>query len=296
MKPTKLNLSEYNDTAMNDIIDIRVLPDNEPFDLELVDAVEMEGKLDYVGPHRHKYYEIFWVLTGEGSHSIDFIEYPLIPDRVYFMAPGQVHEAHSIADTMFALSFNPDFVNPDYRSQLAVERIFSQNSASGPFVILDDTGRRELKQLLDIMMRERQAENPDHEMLSALLTGFMRYLMRYSPDQGESASESDQRMVKLMSLIEDHYKGHKDTSFYADKLALSSKRVNELTRAHFSKTVTQLIHDRIMLEAKRDLAYTNKTVKAIALDLGIEDVTYFSRFFRRNEGESPKAFRDKMFK
>lgn len=278
---------------MSYTIDIRILPDNQPLEIELINFTE---KLEYVGPHRHEYYEIFWVLEGEGSHSIDFIEYPLSPGRVYFITPGQVHEGHAMPESMYGLSFNPGFVSPDYRSQLAIEQIFSQNSSNTPFIAVDDIGKQELRPLLNLMIRESKTDHPDMPMLSTLLTSFLRYLMRYRPEEQAGHSRSDQRMVKLLELIEENFRVHKDTPFYSNKIALTSKRVNELTRKHFSKTVTQLVHDRIVLEARRELAYTNKSIKEIALDLGFDDVTYFSRFFRRLSNDSPKGFREKMFK
>lgn len=274
-------------------IDIRTLPDSQPV---IVELIRFSKGLEYIGPHRHKYYEIFWVLEGEGSHSIDFVEYPLSPGRVYFITPGQVHEGHSVPKLMYSISFNPDFVSPDYRSQLDIEQIFSQSSTNTPFVAMDNLGTSELSSLLNLTIRESESKQADMQLLSSLITSFLRYLMRYRPEEQAGHSRTDQRMVKLMAQIEDHFRHHKDTPFYSDKLALTSKRVNELTRKHFSKTVTQLVHDRIILEAKRELAYTNKTIKAIALDLGFDDVTYFSRFFRKQSTESPKGFREKMFK
>lgn len=278
---------------MSYIIDIRILPDNQPLEIELIGFTD---ELEYTGPHRHEYYEIFWVLEGEGSHSIDFVEYPLSPGRIYFITPGQVHEGHSLPKLMYGISFNPDFVSPDYRSRLAIEQIFSQSTSHTPYVSVDTLGKDELSPLLNLMIRESTEEQSDMQMQSSLLTSFLRYLMRYRPEEQAGHSRTDERMVKLMSLIEAYFRSHKDTPFYSDKIALTSKRVNELTRKHFSKTVTQLVHERIILEAKRELAYTNKTIKAIALDLGFDDVTYFSRFFRKQSADSPKGFREKMFK
>lgn len=278
---------------MSYTIDIRTLPEHQPLEVELINC---SAGLEYIGPHRHEYYEIFWVLEGEGSHSIDFIEYPLSPGLVYFITPGQVHEGHTLPESMYAISFNPEFVNPDYRSQLAIERIFSQNCANSLFVQVNDIGTNELAPLLTLMIRECTSEHADMSMLSALLTSFLRYLMRYRIDENEGLLRTNVRMVKLLALIEEHFTVQKGALFYSEKMSLTSKRVNELTRQHFSKTVTQLVHDRITLEAKRELAYTNKSIKQIALDLGFDDVTYFSRFFRRLSNESPKEFRSKMLK
>ena len=99
------------------------------------------------------------------------------------------------------------------------------------------------------------------------------------------------RVGQLVELIDQHYKQEKKCEFYASKLALTSKRLNEIVKAERGKTVTQLIHDRIMLEANRDLVFSAKTIKTIAFELGFDDPAYFSRFYRKQMSESPAEFR-----
>ena len=57
-----------------------------------------------------------------------------------------------------------------------------------------------------------------------------------------------------------------------------------------------MVHDRLVLEAKRQLAFSNRNVKEICYELGFEDPAYFSRFFRNHTGTSPHEFREIMFK
>ena len=65
-----------------------------------------------------------------------------------------------------------------------------------------------------------------------------------------------------------------------------------MTKNHFNKTITELISERIVIEAKRELYLTNKTVKEIAYELGYDDEYYFSRFFKMNADVSPQLYRD----
>lgn len=274
-------------------IPIRQLPDGKFIDIEFVN---LEGGIEYVGPHRHEYFEIFWVLEGEGCHSIDFVQYPLVPGRLYFIKPGQVHESRELADRMYAISFNPDLISPDFRSQLAIEKVFLQNRVAHPFILIDEEGEEALKQLLDVMSNEISKPSFDRDLLSLLMTSFLRFVMRYRPEDDENLHQSDERMTKLLAYIDEYYTTNKEAKFYAEKMALTTKRVNELTRLHFSKTLTQLIHDRVILEACRQLVFTNSTVKSIALDLGYEDTAYFSRFFRKITLKSPQQFREETSK
>lgn len=96
-----------------------------------------------------------------------------------------------------------------------------------------------------------------------------------------------------MELIEQYFKQEQKCEFYASKLSLTSKRLNEIVKNERGKTVTQLIHRRIVLEANRDLVFSTKTIKTIAFELGFEDPAYFSRFYRKQMHESPTEFRSR---
>lgn len=95
----------------------------------------------------------------------------------------------------------------------------------------------------------------------------------------------------MVDLIEQHYTTNKHCDFYSQALSITNKRINEIVKADKGKTVTQLIHDRIILEANRELIFSTKTIKTIAFELGFEDPAYFSRFYRGQMNESPAEFR-----
>jgi AraC family transcriptional regulator, transcriptional activator of pobA len=75
-------------------------------------------------------------------------------------------------------------------------------------------------------------------------------------------------------------------------LNISSKALAKITKTYFNKTLTELISERIVIEAKRELYLTNKSVKEIAYELGYEDEHYFSRFFKTNADVSPQIYRE----
>jgi AraC family transcriptional regulator, transcriptional activator of pobA len=75
-------------------------------------------------------------------------------------------------------------------------------------------------------------------------------------------------------------------------LNISPKALGKITRNHFNKTLTNMIAERIIIEAKRELYLTSKPVKSIAYELGFNDEFYFSRFFKNNAEVSPQLYRD----
>jgi AraC family transcriptional regulator, transcriptional activator of pobA len=96
----------------------------------------------------------------------------------------------------------------------------------------------------------------------------------------------------LRNAIEDNFRMLHSASDYAEMLNLSPSALARITKAHFNKTLSDLITERIVVEAKRELYLTNKTIKEIAYELGYEDEYYFSRFFKTKTDISPQYYRD----
>ena len=271
------------------MLDIKKLTSDTILEIEHLDkqAIMESGE-----PHRHEYYEIFWALEGEGRHSIDFIDYPLQAGLIYFIAPGQVHHCHSLPDRLLAISFNADLISSDSRSQQILKTIFLVNRSRHPSVSIDETGREVMSKLIDVLEDELAKSDADKEFINIIFTGFLRHLVRYQPREELAPKANDERMLKLLTLIDENYKAQKQTEFYADALAISKKRLNEFSIRYFGKTVARMLREKVMIEARRELVYTSQTVKTIALELGFEDVAYFTRYFKRDGGITPQAFRN----
>jgi AraC-like DNA-binding protein len=274
------------------MLEIKRLPDGASFDVEFlgIGSIPESPK-----PHRHEYFEIFWILSGNGRQSIDFVEYEMSPNKMFFITPGQVHDVHELSDNIYAISFNAEFINSQVQSQLPIDKLFLQNRSEKPYIVLDEQGNKDLSNLIKIIENEFNTNSSDKDLMSMLLVSFLRYVMRYLESEVRSYSLKDTRMVKLLKLIDEHFHSRKDASFYAEQLAMTNKRLNELSKEQFGHTVTQLIHDKIIVEARRMLAFTDKTIKAIGLELGYEDTSYFGRFYKRLSGTTPQQFREKWF-
>lgn len=269
------------------MIEIKRLPKGAIFDIELLD----EPTIETPNPHRHEYFEIFWVLEGEGYQSIDFLEFPMLSNKIFFIAPGQVHDVRQVPNKFCAISFNAEFINAESQSQQPIDRLFLQNRSDKPYLALDEQGQKDIRSLVNILIAEKNSATADKALMSTLLLAFLRYMMRYLDDNENCASNADLRMVRLLNLVDSHFKTHKDAGFYAEQLAMTTKRLNELSKEQFSKTVTQLLHDKVIVEARRELAFSQKNITTIAIELGYKDTSYFCRFFKRLSGSSPQSFR-----
>ncbi len=98
-------------------------------------------------------------------------------------------------------------------------------------------------------------------------------------------------LQKLRDLTEQHYRQKHTPADYAGPLNLSPKALGEPTRIHFQKTLTDLIKERLVMEAQRALYLSAKSIKEIACTLGFSDAYYFSRFFKHNTAVAPRQYR-----
>jgi len=144
-------------------------------------------------------------------------------------------------------------------------------------------------------------QNPalaQHELLVSYLKIFLitasRLKMKQQPQTAEIKNGNKEPFIlqKLKDAIEENFKTKHSASDYANLLYISPKALAKITKTHFNKTLSSLINERIIIEAKRELYLTNKTVKEIAYELGYEDEFYFSRFFKVNAEVSPQLYRD----
>lgn len=113
--------------------------------------------------------------------------------------------------------------------------------------------------------------------------------------QNEDAATSRDitRIARLNVLIGAHYREHLPVEFYARELGVSVTHLNRITKAQTGRTMNELLSDKIISQAKRDLVFTISTAQEIAYTLGFADPAYFTRFFSREAGETPRQFRER---
>lgn len=148
--------------------------------------------------------------------------------------------------------------------------------------------------LLDEYIQDHDAREM---MLYSLLSALLVWLNRQGTlgVMAEDKSERKRQVLRHFSrLIESHYREHLSLAEYAQKLRISTTHLNCLCREFHGASALSVLHQRLLLEAKRSLQYTSMTITQVSDYLGFTDVTYFSRFFRKRGGMTPKEFKTRM--
>ncbi len=103
---------------------------------------------------------------------------------------------------------------------------------------------------------------------------------------------ADPIVESLRRLVEEHFRKERLLAFYAEKLAMTPDRLNDHVKRATGVTAGHLIRQRVLTEAKRQLVFTTEAIHQIAYDLAFSDPSHFTRFFRKQTGKTPQAFRD----
>jgi AraC family transcriptional activator of pobA len=242
-------------------------------------------------PGRKEFFEIVWLKNENALHTLKGGEV-MRGDWIYLIPPYRVHQLNKAGKKGVLLSFKRDFLDEDVKEFLL--DVFKIFNIQGEFscLRLDLETAEQLAKVYEIMEEEYKRENSSTTILKALLKVFLLQLVRIKEQDFTVQDINQKRVYEFMVLLEMNYQQVRNTDFYAGKLGISSKRLNQILKEKLDKTGMQLIHDRIVLEAKRQIIHSESTIKEIAYDLGFKDRPYFSRFFKQHTGQSPEQFQN----
>ena len=156
--------------------------------------------------------------------------------------------------------------------------------------------QRYLDALFDSIAEEYSTQQPGRElMLQSLISALLVWVGRRSQALAHAETQGQDRgrehLQRFTRLLESHFREHRPIEQYASELGISAAHLNALCRRLAGQSALQLINQRLLLEAKRSLVYTAMTINQVSDSLGFSEPAYFSRFFKRGCGLSPKAFR-----
>ncbi|MGA0583344.1 MAG: helix-turn-helix domain-containing protein [Castellaniella sp.] len=172
------------------------------------------------------------------------------------------------------------------------------SAATDPAVLAldaDETGRHTALSFHALDREYRSLHSPQRgPLLESLLSVILVWIHRQGYPAGKAATGSDpgsQHLTRYARMIETHHTRQHRVAWYAQRIGVTPAHLNAIVQALAGKSALELIHERLLLEARRELIYTPRTVGAISDSLGFADPGYFTRFFKRLTGESPKDFR-----
>ncbi|GAA3633419.1 AraC family transcriptional regulator [Streptomyces chitinivorans] len=267
-------------------------PNALPFAIGSFDTI---GPLSRAGfPHRHVFHEIVYVTSGRGTHVVDAVPWRLSPPNLCAVAPGQVHHWRGVSGLNgWVVLFTDDFLleHPEDREKLRGLR-------ERPWLRPPREEAVRLSALLREMDREYRGRG---EGFASVLQSYLHVLLvRASrlpggvPPAAAAGPEGGRvsgAAREFGRLLEEPEAGRLSVRECAARLGVSAGHLNETVKRATGRTPGQLLRRARVLEAKRLLTGTGMTVGQVARQAGFADPAYFCRFFRRETGVTPGAFR-----
>ncbi|MDO9000032.1 MAG: AraC family transcriptional regulator [Bacteroidota bacterium] len=262
-----------------------------------------DGDRNYDGiiPHRHNFYELLIFKTEGGIHELDFRDYKIESNSLHFVSPTQVHKLKANQSKGFVLCFTNDVLY----SHLGKNKSFTYSfpfydfNTYLPYLKIKPFLFNEIFELVESINTIFYSENPfKNEIIKSylhiVLLKIKHFFLEFNQNNASKILVTHPSITQFKILIDQHYPDQLNVQDYSKKLNLSPNYLNVLCKKETGKTAIQLIHERVLLEAKRLLYSTNLSIKEISFSLNFEDVPYFNRFFKKNMLVTPLDYRLKL--
>ncbi|MEO6520995.1 MAG: helix-turn-helix domain-containing protein [Mucilaginibacter sp.] len=237
---------------------------------------------------------LIWVTEGYGQHEIDAVLYEMVPGRLFLIQYGQVHRMIKYGSAGWLLLFEEALISGFLLSnwQQQVGGIMEDFSAV-PFVTLQKPIQDVMNELFRHLNLTMKDGVPDLKLSRHYICLILLYAGQgFSGDKRAAPISPQLEMIrKLKTLIEAHFISERRANFYSSALHLTEQKLNLLVRNILGKTVHQLITERLLLECKVLLIYTNTGLKEIAYGLGFADMSQFRKFLDKHTGYPPSLYR-----
>lgn len=248
---------------------------------------------------QYNYFSVILILAGKGSLIADISEYSFKENSLLCFSlyqPFKIQCEKGFKGIM--VNFHPEFFClHKHRNEVSCNGILFNNIYESPIISLTtDEAQYLLTIITGLKVEMERPGAPQPEVLISYLKILLINASRIKIEQRHLEYVSIEKVPVILSslkdAIEEHFKSLHSAGDYAELLNISTAALNKISKTHFNKTLSSLIADRIITEAKRQLYLTSKPVKLIAYELGFNDEFYFSRFFKSNVAISPQFFRD----
>lgn len=266
----------------------------QPFQVEVFDA-NRHFQVEY--PHRHDFFEVLFLSQGSGFHVIDSNRYEIKPPCIFFMSKGQAHKLELSSDINgYIFIFTPEFYLYDRCNQnslLEYPFFFTIQQTNPPLLLQCDKDVQFIKSLFVRAVDEVAKKDFSASLLRSILHLILETCENLYKTENQIVTKGKGHLLvkRFYQLSENLYHQNLTVQQYADMLAVTSTHLTQTIKEITGKTTMEIIRSKQILETKRLLVHTNMSVTEISAYMGFADQSYFTKFFKRETGRTPLAFR-----
>ncbi|SFC56051.1 AraC-type DNA-binding protein [Flagellimonas taeanensis] len=242
-------------------------------------------------PKRLMKYILIWCSQGQATVVVDEKQLEVQGNSVLTITSGQIHYFKDFTNAQgYILEFTLDFF---CKTDSDIELIF-QNGLFCHFAMNEVIPLRDYRFLEEQMQSigTEIKEEPHQHLISihSRIELILVEINRSKIERGDEIWRPDALFLKFLELVRSSFQHNYPVSRYAELLETTEAKLNEQAKLHAGKTAQNVIYGLTVSEAKRLLTYEKLIVKEVAYKLGFADPFYFSNFFKKHAGKSPKAY------
>jgi len=248
-----------------------------------------------ITPHRHNgLFQILFLEQGSARIQVDDARYEMDGGQILLVPQMCVHGFH----------FKHDAIGHVVTMAYELINRLTQQAGDGLLALTEpsihslgsDAESAHIRMAFSALDAEYRGQAPYRKLqIESLLAAILIWLARgasgHALGHGNEAGRAAEHFAQFSRLIEQHFSEHRPVSWYAGQIGITAAHLNALCRQSAQRSALQLVHERMLLEAKRSLVYTSMTISVVSDVVGFSDPAYFTRFFKRETGMSPKEFR-----
>ncbi|WP_411766011.1 helix-turn-helix domain-containing protein [Winogradskyella sp. A3E31] len=242
-------------------------------------------------------YTFIWATESHVNVVVDGVPIELRQHQILTLTAIQ-HFQFVSGNGLLVYQFNREFYCiKDHDQEVSCVGLLFFGNDTIPIVTLDKKEQDKFNMLHEVFIDEIDTEDTiQSEMLRMLMARFIIKITRLlKSDNGMEnfQKKTNDTLRQFNILVETHFKKEHSVTFYANQLNKSPKTLSN-SFAKYSRSPLQIIHDRLILETKRQLLYTDKSAKEIAYNIGFEDPSHLSRLFKKQTSQTLTAFKEKQ--
>jgi AraC-like DNA-binding protein len=245
-------------------------------------------------PHRHDFYVLVFFTNGTGSHEVDFDRFLVQRGSVFVLQPGQMHHWVLSEDTDgFIVFYSAEIYNLYFGNKTIDNYPFYFSVTNSPEIILEEPEIAAVLPYFEKLISETLTNHlfKRDKIMNVLDSIHIDLARKYSELHWHEAHSYNLKIKSFEQLLEKKFREEKSAAYYAAALNITLKHLNRICKEILKKTTTEVIVNRIILEAKRMLLDQNWAVNEIGSALGYDDYSYFTRLFKKSCGMTPTNFR-----
>jgi AraC-like DNA-binding protein len=263
-------------------------------DIKDIDPTRIRGTL------QGKWNSIIYITGGNGVLQIDFDEFIALGNRIFFIEKYKVWNLNKANNLRgYLVQFTDIFYNHIYTGNPKLKSDQTLIGEIPPFIRIHQHDKSEWRLVLDTLSYEYLSARTNSREIICLELKIMMLMYRRNSMFANNIFESrrkKQLLNEFKILVNNSFTSLRSTKDYAQDLNITPNYLNALCQEFYLKTVSEIIKERIILEAKRLLMHSSLSISEVAFKLGFKDNSYFGRYFKKETGMTPKNFKRLCFR